>query len=135
MMLARTFPVVQITVPMAINQDLKGVSGFANVRNDYLAWLLRGTSAETLNRLDEAGHGTMALRMEVWTSMKLPIPHLEEQAEIASHLAATTQVIDDLIAEVTRGLDLLGERRSALISAAVIGKIDVRGQVAREAAA
>ena len=35
--------------------------------------------------------------------------------------------LDLLIAEAQRGIDLLQERRTALISAAVTGKIDVRG--------
>jgi len=41
---------------------------------------------------------------------------------------------EELSAEARRGIDLLKERRSALISAAVTGKIDVRGQVGKEAA-
>ena len=46
---------------------------------------------------------------------------------------------DRIIAEAQRAIELLKERRSALISAAVTGKIDVRGlvetQPEREAAA
>ena len=42
--------------------------------------------------------------------------------------------IDNLSIEATRAIDLLKERRTALISAAVTGKIDVRSQVAQEAA-
>ena len=37
-----------------------------------------------------------------------------------------------LTAEATRAIDLLQERRTALISAAVTGKIDVRGLVQEE---
>ena len=135
MMLARTFPVVQIDVPMAINQDLKALIGHVGVHNGFLAWLLRGTSAETLNRLDEAGHGTKALRMEAWTSMKLPVPPPEEQHRIADFLDEFTATTDDLIVQVSRGLELLSERRSALISAAVTGKIDVRGIASKAEAA
>ncbi|MDZ7589931.1 MAG: hypothetical protein U5L05_04400 [Rubrivivax sp.] len=38
--------------------------------------------------------------------------------------------IGGLLAEAERSVELLRERRSALISAAVTGKIDVRGLVA-----
>jgi type I restriction enzyme, S subunit len=42
--------------------------------------------------------------------------------------------LDALTAEAERGIELLQERRIALISAAVTGKIDVRGLAESEAA-
>ena len=50
--------------------------------NEFLAWLLRGLADESLSRIDEAGHGTKALRMEAWTSMDVTVPPLPEQAAI-----------------------------------------------------
>jgi type I restriction enzyme S subunit len=47
---------------------------------------------------------------------------------IASFLEAETTKINELTAEVQRAIDLLQERRTALISAAVTGQIDVRQQ-------
>ncbi len=41
--------------------------------------------------------------------------------------------LDALTAEAQRAIDLLQERRTALISAAVTGKIDVRGVAETEA--
>jgi type I restriction enzyme S subunit len=127
MILARTFPVVRAGVPMAINQDLKALLAGPKLRSPFLAWLLRGSAAETLRRLDEAGHGTKALRMDAWTSMALPVPPLSEQDLITAHLDAETQQVDFLVLEAERAISLLQERRTALISAAVTGKIDVRG--------
>lgn len=43
-------------------------------------------------------------------------------------LDAETSRIDALVAEAERAIELLGERRGALISAAVTGQIDVRNQ-------
>jgi len=127
MMLARTFPVCQAMVPMAINQDLKAITGRNGTSNAFIVWLLRGTAAETLNRLDEAGHGTKALRMEAWLSMPVPLPPAEEQTAIVQAAKSSTGGIDALIEEAVVGIRLLSERRAALISAAVTGKIDVRG--------
>ena len=45
-------------------------------------------------------------------------------------LKDATAKFDTLTAEAQRGISLLKERRTALISAAVTGKIDVRGMVA-----
>lgn len=129
MILARTFPVTQIAASMAINQDLKGLQPSDALDANYLAWLLRGSADESLQRLDEAGHGTKALRMEAWSSMPLPVPPKDEQIKIAAYLDTKTARLDSLHTESERAITLLKERRTALISAAVTGKIDVRGLV------
>lgn len=134
MILARTFPVTRALVPMAVNQDLKGIRPFPGIDTTFLAWLLRGTAEESLQRLDEAGHGTKALRMDSWASMEVPIPPEDEQLEIVSFLDYRTSYLDELSGEARSAIDLLKERRGALIAAAVTGKIDVRGQVEAQAA-
>lgn len=53
-------------------------------------------------------------------------PSIEEQSAIVSFLDRETAKIDTLITEAQQVITLLKERRSALISAAVTGKIDVR---------
>lgn len=58
--------------------------------------------------------------------VKLPKPDLREQAAIADHIEAETARIDGLISLTERSIDLLREKRAALITAAVTGKIDVR---------
>ncbi|RBA36836.1 restriction endonuclease subunit S [Dietzia maris] len=50
-----------------------------------------------------------------------------EQSRIAEYLAEETARIDALILEAERFIELSKERRSALITAAVTGQIDVRG--------
>lgn len=126
MILARMFPVVEATCPMAINQDLKAVVPNRGLDTSFLAWLLRGSATESLTRLDEAGHGTKALRMDAWTSMYLPIPPQPEQLKLAEFISAETAKLDSLSTEADKAVTLLKERRSALIAAAVTGKIDVR---------
>ncbi len=53
-------------------------------------------------------------------------PPVQEQIEIAAFLDDETARLDALTAEARRGIDLLHERRTALISAAVTGQVDVR---------
>ena len=127
MILARLFPVTQLMRPMAINQDLKALVPRNEVVSDYLVWLLRASEPETLNCLDEAGHGTKALRMENWAGMMVPVPPISEQHAIAAEIDAATRRLDQLVTEAVLSIELLRERRSALISAAVTGQIDVRG--------
>lgn len=58
---------------------------------------------------------------------RLPMPPLPEQTQIAAFLDSELAKFDTLTAEAQRAIDLLQERRTALISAAVTGQIDVRG--------
>src|SRR5690606_17689947 len=134
MILARMFPVTHALVPMAINKDLKGVLPRAGLDSSFLPWLLRGTAGESLQQLDEAGHGTKALRMDAWTSIALPVPPQAEQVDIAAFLAQRTARLDALADEACGAIELMRERRSALIAAAVTGQIDVRGEVVPKAA-
>ena len=62
------------------------------------------------------------------SSIIVPLPPLNEQADILSVLDRETARIDALVAKIREGIEKLKEYRTALISAAVTGKIDVRGE-------
>ncbi|WP_459117371.1 hypothetical protein [Wenzhouxiangella indolica] len=59
-------------------------------------------------------------------SCLVPVPPVSEQREILDLTSKTLRGIQALIEEANDAISLLNERRSALISAAVTGKIDVR---------
>jgi type I restriction enzyme S subunit len=71
------------------------------------------------------------INVEEIRSFMVPSPPMREQAEIAEFLESETSKFDTLTAEAQRAIDLLQERRTALISAAVTGQIDVRTLPAR----
>jgi type I restriction enzyme S subunit len=77
----------------------------------------------------------LEITLDTLRHLKLAIPPPKEQGEIVQYLAGATSGIGELLlaAEQTNGL--LQERRSALISAAVTGQIDVRGLVPEAEAA
>jgi len=56
----------------------------------------------------------------------IPVPPLQEQTTIATYLDTQTAKIDTLIKKSKQAIELLKEKRTALITAAVTGKIDVR---------
>jgi type I restriction enzyme S subunit len=62
------------------------------------------------------------------------VPPLHEQRAIAAFLDRETARIDALVAKVREAIERLKELRTALISAAVTGKIDVREEVSLEGA-
>jgi type I restriction enzyme S subunit len=57
---------------------------------------------------------------------RFPFPSIKEQFEIAGFLDNELAKFDTLTSEAQHAIDLLQERRTALISAAVTGQIDVR---------
>lgn len=62
-------------------------------------------------------------------SFEVPIPPRREQSVIADYLDRETAKIDRMLAKVEEAIERLQEYRTALITAAVTGKIDVRGSV------
>jgi type I restriction enzyme S subunit len=85
------------------------------------------------NKIDFTGQQPNISPLDI-ADIKIPFPPVEEQNEIADHLDEQVETFSHLQAEAERAIELLQERRTALISAAVTGKIDVR-QFATEAVA
>ncbi|WP_458779864.1 restriction endonuclease subunit S [Arthrobacter sp. D3-16] len=73
-------------------------------------------------------HMQPSFRMEDLYAYSLAAPSEIEQREISEYLDRATKKLDDLALKVTSAILLLKERRSALISAAVTGKIDVTNE-------
>jgi type I restriction enzyme S subunit len=69
------------------------------------------------------------------TTLRVILPPRVEQRVIVGHLDEKCAKLDTLTAEAQRAIDLLQERRTALISAAVTGQIDVRQIITKEVAA
>ncbi|MGF6540301.1 hypothetical protein [Paraburkholderia youngii] len=63
------------------------------------------------------------------------LPPLAKQSAIVAFIENEIRKLESLKAEAEKAIDLLKERRAALIGAAVTGKIDVRNVVRQELAA
>ena len=92
---------------------------------EYLSAALQNSA----NNLKGYGVSIESLNYQMWSTLPVPLPPLEEQASIIKAIKVETSKFDSLLVEVKSGIQLLQERRSALISAAVTGQIDVRGLV------
>ena len=64
--------------------------------------------------------------------LPVPFPPVAEQAQIEEFIEREAFVVTKLTSEAQQAIALLQERRAALISAAVTGKIDVRERVPAE---
>ena len=85
---------------------------------------VQGHFAGTMNLVTRASLSQGELR-----ALPICIPPIHEQRAIAAFLDRETAKIDELVAQAESAISLLTERRSALISAAVTGQIDVRNAV------
>ena len=74
----------------------------------------------------------MNLNLDFVRRFRVLVPPMDEQTAIVEFLEIELAKFDTLTAEAQRAIDLLQERRTALISAAVTGQIDVRGIETRE---
>lgn len=91
-------------------------------------FLLLNSAAEVQQRdVVSSGSAQPNLSAESVAAFTFFVPRINEQREIVSHLDRETSQIDALSAKAREMIDVLKERRQALISAAVTGKIDVRG--------
>ncbi len=68
-----------------------------------------------------------SLSQDLLKLLPVTLPPVTEQIKIADFLDRVTSEFASLLEQGLRSIDLLTERRSTLISAAVTGKIDVRG--------
>ena len=114
--------------PFAMGQDVCVLKKqYEWLSSDYLQAVLR--SPVVMVQLDNLKIGSTFKRVNVEDirGIIVPMPPQGEQKIIAEYLIQRTEMFDSMLEEVQNTIALLQERRSALISAAVTGKIDVRG--------
>ena len=93
---------------------------------EYLMWALN--SEPIYQQVMEKNIGSTSPHANISDviNFMLPRPSIEEQRRIGKYLSAISTEFDTLTATAESAISLLQERRAALISAAVTGKIDVR---------
>lgn len=97
------------------------------MQNRYLLYWFMGTHCQA--RLETLATGSTALGIKASKlgMIECLVPPIIEQTAIADYIEHENAKFDTLTTEAQRAIDLLQERRTALISAAVTGQIDVRG--------
>lgn len=93
----------------------------------YLNWLFRSRRYAVGYAAISRGVriGQAEIDNDDYRVLPVVLPPVDEQKAIAAYLEDQTSMIDALIEEAWRLIDLARERRSALITAAVTGQIDV----------
>ncbi|NEY29619.1 restriction endonuclease subunit S [Escherichia coli] len=96
----------------------------------FYAYLLDCRELRTQVRLAVKGVKVFSVTQAILRNVSIWLPPENEQQRIADFLDQKTVMIDTLINKQRYQIELLKERRTALISAAVTGKIDVRNWTA-----
>lgn len=114
-------------IPMATSQDFwnwicgprlipEFLAFVFRAMKPYFDFLMMGSTHQTIYQADAA-------------ALQVPLPPVDEQNEIVEALKIRTRAVDSLIDKSTEMIETLREYRSALITNAVTGKIDVREAV------
>ncbi|MFW9678490.1 restriction endonuclease subunit S [Vibrio parahaemolyticus] len=94
--------------------------------NTYLKYFIMSDSFQDSLMTYASGSTALGIKAERLVYLRQLLPPLSEQRQIISHIEAVATKIDLLEQKAIAAIDLMQERRTALISAAVTGKIDVR---------
>lgn len=111
-------------IPATYNQACVAIEANNLINNEYLKMFF----IAAYHAIRDGGNETsqMNLNADIVSKFKVTIPPNCEQRDIVKHLETTLPHFDKLIEKSENAIKLIQERKTALISAAVTGKIDVR---------
>lgn len=130
----RVAKVCEQDLPCLLLQRVARLTCKASLDVDYLHILLSSRLFVAHFQPETTGVSVPHISPEQILKFVIPVPPVSEQVTIASEVNVVSTQFEKLISEASAATELLLERRAALISAAVTGKIDVRGAVELEPA-
>lgn len=110
--------------------DMYPMTSYNGLTNNFLLLYLL-SDVFTRFAVNQADRVAMPkINRESLSDCKIPVPPIDEQEKIYSHAREALEKLDVLLQKSQLTIEFFQERRTALISAAVTGKIDVRDWVA-----
>lgn len=118
-----------VTVPGQISPAYIVARPQKHIVTEFVEHVLRTPRAVEEMRRFSRGVTDFRLRLywDEFKNIRIAVPPLEEAEKICAHIHRITVRYDSLRNSSEQSIAFLQERRTALISAAVTGKIDVRG--------
>lgn len=113
-----------------VSPDYTVAASLGALSSEYAGQLFRTEmfSAECARYSHGIVWDRLRLYWEGFRDIVVPLPDPTEQRAIVAHIAAETARLDALAAATGRSIALLKERRTALIAAAVTGRVDIARQ-------
>jgi len=112
-------------IPMATSQDFWSWICGPQLLPEYLMYLFRAMKDHFASLMMGSTHKT--IYQADAAAIRIPLPPLAEQKEIVTEISSKAGAFDNLTDKAGEVIATLREYRSALITDAVTGKIDVRG--------
>lgn len=110
-----------------LNQRVAKISPNKNIDTDFMVYVLWSESYLTQLYSLPSGTKQANLSNSDVLGIEIVVPqNMQEQKEIARYIKEKLEKFDEMIAKAKSAIQLMQERRTALISSAVTGKIDVR---------
>ncbi|WP_335902307.1 restriction endonuclease subunit S [Shewanella algae] len=106
--------------------DMYPISCTNGLSNSWLYWFMLSDNFTKAVVLDSDRVAMPKVNRDSLGAYRIPFPSTDEQVEISSFLRSQTEKLDQIENEAVNAIQLMQERRTALISAAVTGKIDLR---------
>lgn len=115
-------------IPAATNQACCAVYGNGTLDQQFLYWWLWANRGPLVSMA--YGSGQPNISQELIRGLRIPAPDLEEQRQIADRIEREVAGTEHATSRLNRLIDLLAERRQALITSAVTGELAVPGVAA-----
>jgi type I restriction enzyme S subunit len=122
--LVHSIPVALAGREVTLNQDLKALIPRSELLPEYLLYMISGLQKELLVEWRKEGATVESLEIDLVAQTQTPLPSEREQRAIAAFLDRETTRIDALVAKKERLVELLHEKRTALINRAVTKGLD-----------
>lgn len=115
-------------VQAAANQACCAIFGSGDLDQRFLYWWLWVHRPQLLSMAYGAGQPNIS--QEVVRGLRVPAPKVDRQARIAEVIDVEAERVGSAISTLAHQIDLLAERRQALITAAVTGELEIPGVAA-----
>ena len=113
-----------LDIETCTNQACCVLANGNGIENKFAFYVLAAGKKELINSAN--GGGQPNISQAIIRDFRVPVPSLAEQQQIVAFLDAKTAMIDETICRIDEQITDLRNYRTALITDAVTGKIDVR---------
>lgn len=116
----------QLAISTTLNQNLAAICPRDDRLDPTFVGLLLALAYDDLRNGGRGGNQA-ALNCEMVKAYRIPLPPREEQHQLVERVMAERARDEAMASLLTRSVDLLRERRQALITAAVAGQLEIPG--------
>ena len=124
------FPGISSVIPESLNKSQCFTNLIATPLKshvpEFLSEYLNSHTGKSYFELLGWGSAQKNISVPILQNIPIAFPPLVEEKYIVEYVSKQKKRFDDLITKASQSIELMKERRTALISAAVTGKIDVR---------